>query len=105
MEKSYLDASRADNAGSLGNKIWGVVVCLAIVLPFVALGYELARTNWISALVFASILLAWAMIMAVAWSQKPTSATDIPPAQSIQGSDSSPRRDMPIASDQQARHA
>src|SRR5690349_19090834 len=104
MKKPYSNSSRAHNAGSVGNKLWSVVVYLAVVLPFVALGYELARTNWVSALVFASILLAWAMVMFVAWSQKPTSEIAITTSQPFEGPDSPSRRDAQIAGDQQAQH-
>jgi uncharacterized iron-regulated membrane protein len=48
-----------------GNNIWAVIGYIALILPFIAVGYEIARVDWPAAAVYAVIML---LFIGVVWS-------------------------------------
>jgi uncharacterized iron-regulated membrane protein len=79
-----------------GNNLWAVIGYIALVLPFIAVGYEIAKVNWPAAVVYAVIML---LFIGVVWS-----AFQVP-AVPVTAADTTSQTPQPQMADPQATSA
>jgi hypothetical protein len=51
------------------NQLWKVLIVLAVLLPIVSMGWEMARHTLMPVIVFALIVIIWAAVMWWGWRQ------------------------------------